>query len=174
MLISTIRRVTPAHQIITLPQSVPPPHDAWMAAARKAVRSTFAFLRMENALSVELLFVDEAEIRELNRSRRNRDAVTDVLSFPALALRPGDQPRSAAAPEDWQDGRIALGSIVICTQRAIEQADAYGHSPLRECAFLAAHSALHLLGYDHETSPEDEAQMFALQDQILRAANILR
>lgn len=174
MLISSFRRVTPAHQIITLPQSVPPPHDAWMAAARKAVRSTFAFLKIENPLCVELLFVDEMEIRTLNRTQRNRDAVTDVLSFPALALHPGDQPRCAAAPEDFQDGRIAIGSIVICTQRAIEQAETYGHSPLRECAFLAAHSALHLLGYDHETSPEDEAQMFALQDQILQAANILR
>lgn len=174
MLVSSIRRVSPAHQIITLPQSVPPPHDAWVAAARKAVRSTFAFLKIENPLSVELLFVDETEIRTLNRNQRNRDAVTDVLSFPALVLHPGDQPCSAAAPEDFQSGRIAIGSIVICTQRAIEQAEAYGHSALRECAFLAAHSALHLLGYDHETSPEDEAQMFALQDQILQAANILR
>ena len=123
---------------------------------------------------MELLFVDEETIQTLNRTERGKDAVTDVLSFPALPIHPGEQPRDAAEPDDYQAGRIALGSIVICTRRAIEQAEAYGHSPVRECAFLAAHSALHLLGYDHETSPEDESQMFALQDKILQRANILR
>ena len=174
MLVPLIRRIVPGHRIITLPQSDPAPHAAWITAAQKAIRSTFAYLGIQDALSVELLFVDEATIQTLNRTERGKDAVTDVLSFPALPIHPGEQPRDAAEPDDRQAGRIALGSIVICTCRAIEQAEAYGHSPVRECAFLAAHSALHLLGYDHETSPEDESQMFALQNQILRRANILR
>ena len=174
MLVPLIRRIVPGHRITTLPQSDPAPHAAWIAAAQKAIRSTFAYLGIQDPLSVELLFVDEETIQTLNRTERGKDAVTDVLSFPALPIHPGEQPRDAAEPDDYQAGRIALGSIVICTRRAIEQAEAYGHSPVRECAFLAAHSALHLLGSDHETSPEDESQMFALQDKILQRANILR
>lgn len=174
MQVPAVRRVAPSHRILTLPQSAPLPHPSWAAVARKAVRSAFAFLKIEDPTVVELLFVDESAIRALNSSARGRDSVTDVLSFPALSLTPGQQPRRMAGAADWTDGRIALGSIVICTQRALAQADEYGHSPIREFAFLAAHSALHLLGYDHETSSEDEKRMFALQEQILKAANILR
>ena len=174
MIVPVIRRVVPSHRIMTLTQSGPAPHPAWITAAQKAVRSAFAYLAVEDPLFIELVFVSADRIRALNRQTRGKDSVTDVLSFPALILRPGQQPRSAADAEDWTAGYICLGSVVVCTERALTQASEYGHSPVREFAFLAAHSALHLLGYDHETSQEDEKRMFALQERILKAANMVR
>ncbi len=174
MHIHMIRRVTPNTKIITTAESATEPRAAWIAAAHKAIRSTFAYMGIRSPMSVELLFVDGETIRTLNRENREKDSVTDVLSFPALPLSAGEEPGTVAEATDWQKGRISLGSIVICTDRALEQAESYGHSPIREFAFLAAHSALHLLGYDHETSEEDERKMFGLQEKILQSANILR
>ncbi|MBR5519992.1 MAG: rRNA maturation RNase YbeY [Clostridia bacterium] len=174
MHIHKIKRIVPTHKIVTTVESATEVRAAWLAAAHKAIRSTLAHMAVNAPISVELLFVDGEAIQTLNRDTRKKDAVTDVLSFPALAITPGEQPALAAEATDWQGGKIALGSIVICTDRALAQAEEYGHSPLREFAFLAAHSVLHLLGYDHETSEEDEKQMFALQAEILKAANILR
>ena len=102
---------------------------------------------------VSITFVDEDEIRALNRDYRNKDTVTDVLSFPInseLAMGPS----------------TSLGDIAICIKIAQKQAEEYGHSFERELAFLVTHGMLHLLGYNHE-SPEDEAEMCAAQEQIL-------
>ena len=174
MHIHLIKRVVPNHKIITTAESATEVRAAWIAAAHKAIRAGLAYLGITAPCSTELLFVDEDTIRTLNRNNREKDAVTDVLSFPALPIAAGEQPGEIASPTDWLKGRVGLGSIVICTDRALAQAEEYGHSPVREFAFLAAHSTLHLLGYDHETSEADEAEMFALQERILRSANILR
>jgi len=104
---------------------------------------------------VSVLVTDDTEIRRLNRRFCGKDKATDVLSFPL-------------------DGGVNLGDIVISLPRAAEQALAYGHSLPRELAFLTAHGVLHLLGYDHETSPADEATMLAKQEAILTALNIPR
>lgn len=174
MIVTDIRRVSPRHTIDMTIDCKTPLMDTWISGAKKAIRSVLAAQEIRTPVSVELIFVTEDTIQTLNRENRNKDAVTDVLSFPALPLRPGDQPDTAADAGDCTDGKIALGSIVICVDRALQQAREYGHSPRREFAFLAAHSTLHLLGYDHETSDEDEEEMFALQKKILLTANILR
>ena len=72
------------------------------------------------------------------------------------------------------DEHVMLGDIVISVEKAREQAAEYGHSLRREIAFLAVHSVLHLLGYDHETSEEDEKEMFDLQEKIMNALGIGR
>lgn len=120
---------------------------------------------------VNLFLVNNEEIRRINREQREIDRVTDVLSFPMLEQENGE---TVIYDEDFVDGRVLLGDIVISAERAKEQAEAYGHSFLRELGFLTVHSLLHLLGYDHETSEEEEKEMFEKQEKILRSVGLTR
>ena len=115
---------------------------------------------------VEVVIASEDEIRSLNNETRGIDKVTDVLSFPMFE---STEDMSADA-----DGTVFLGSMVICKERALQQADEYGHSALREVSFLAVHSVLHLLGYDHELGAEYEREMFDKQTAVLDSMGITR
>ena len=95
---------------------------------------------------VSVSFVEPEEIQELNRTYRDKDAVTDVLSFP--------QYEDLSEVDELEE--ICLGDVVICTERAKEQAEEFGHSIERELVYLFVHSICHLLGYDHETEEERE------------------
>ena len=97
---------------------------------------------------VSVTFTDDEAIRELNKQFRDKDASTDVLSFP-------------------MDEDDTLGDIVISVEHAIAQAEEYGHPLEREIAFLTVHSVLHLLGWDHERSEDEEKAMFLRQEEIL-------
>ncbi len=114
---------------------------------------------------VSVLLVENEEIMRINREFRDKDSVTDVLSFPMLDMKDG---RFLEEPgiQDLDNGKLFLGDIVISVPKAIEQAEEYGHEIHREIAFLAAHGLLHLLGYDHEKL-EDENIMINRQNQIL-------
>ena len=131
-----------------------------------AVRGALSHLGFDRDCSVSVTLTDDAHIRELNCEYRGIDRPTDVLSFPMYSFSDGDEP-----PEN---GEFTLGDIVISVERAKAQAEEYGHPVRREIAFLAVHSTLHLLGWDHETSPEDERAMFAKQDEIMTALGIGR
>ncbi len=109
-----------------------------------------------------VLITDAEEIQTLNNTYRNIDRVTDVLTFPAWE---GD---AILCPPDGY-----LGDIAICYERAVEQAEEYGHSLERELAFLAVHGSLHLMGYDH-MEPEDEKKMIHKQEEILQAMGLSR
>ena len=125
-------------------------------------------------LCMELVFTDEAGIRALNAAERGIDAVTDVLSFPNLEGIRGVPLRKGDFPFDIdEEGALFLGSVVICRQRAAEQAQEYGHSLRREVYYLAVHGLCHLLGYDHETE-EDKAEMRAREEAVLAEMNIAR
>lgn len=125
-------------------------------------------------LSVEIVFTDADGIRKLNAQTRGKDAVTDVLSYPNLEGILGKEIRRAEHPFDLdEEGNIFLGSIVICRERAAEQAEEYGHSLRREIYYLAVHGLCHLLGYDHETE-EERAQMRAREESILNSIGIPR
>lgn len=125
---------------------------------------------------ISLSLVDDDAIRVLNRTHRDIDRATDVLSFPLV---PFTSPASYDFLEETDEcfdpdtGMLVLGDIVISVQHVFAQADAYGHSVLREFAFLTAHSMLHLLGYDHMT-PEEASVMEAKQEQILKILSIGR
>ena len=106
---------------------------------------------------ISLSFVDNDAIKELNKETRNKDAVTDVLSFPMLEA--DEDGTLIIYDEDIVDDYVLLGDIVISAERAVEQSKEYGHSLIREICFLAVHSALHLLGYDHERSVDDKRMM---------------
>ena len=123
---------------------------------RRAVRSTLAYEGLGGRYEVSVSFTDNEGIRELNHRFRGIDAPTDVLSFPLFEGGEG-MPCEGAA----------LGDIVLSLERCREQAESFGHSFFRECAFLTVHSSLHLLGYDHETGEEDEKDMRARQSAIV-------
>jgi probable rRNA maturation factor len=125
-------------------------------------------------LLVEVLFVEEEEIRALNSEQRGVDKVTDVLSFPALDGIRGKSLQKKDYPfEIDEDGNLFLGSVVVCKQRAKEQAEEYGHSYKRELHYLIVHGVMHCLGYDHETD-EDKAQMRAMEETALQKAGAKR
>ena len=126
------------------------------------------------ALCMELVFTDEEGIRSLNASTRGKDAVTDVLSFPNLENIFCKPIRKADFPFDTdEEGNLFLGSVVICRQRAAQQAEEYGHSLEREVYYLAVHGLCHLLGYDHEEE-SDKALMREREERILSAMNLGR
>ena len=125
---------------------------------RRAVEETLAYEGVLDDCEVSVTLCDNEEIRELNKKFRNIDRATDVLSFPLF-------------DDDGMDAHVEeldcmLGDIVLSLERARLQAEEFGHSFEREVAFLTVHSTLHLLGYDHETSPEEEADMRRRQSEI--------
>lgn len=115
---------------------------------------------------VSITFTDNEGIRQLNKEYRNKDAATDVLSFPMYTWEDDDQPEA--------DMAVELGDIVLSLEKADAQAKEYGHSFQRETAFLTVHSVLHLLGYDHERSEEEEKDMFRRQEEIMTKLGLKR
>lgn len=139
----------------------------------RAADAAFAALSLAGEAEVEVNFVTEEEIRELNARTRDTDRVTDVLSYPMLdEIRPftrEDYPFDV----DPENGRVPLGSIVICRDVAARQAEEYGHSRDREETYLFVHGLLHLLGYDHMTE-EDKSVMREAEERILSAIGQVR
>lgn len=126
---------------------------------KKLVTFALKYQKIDNAI-FNIIIVDEEKIRYLNKNYRNKDSITDVISF---------------ALEDDNtfiktDMRI-LGDIYICLKRAKDQSIEYGHSFLRELSFLTIHGLLHLLGYDHMEEKEEKI-MFKLQEMILNEYGI--
>ena len=129
---------------------------------REAIETTLDFEDFQNVCEVSVTFTDNEGIQELNKKFRQIDKPTDVLSFPLFDFE-GD------CEEPPIDEMISnLGDIVISLERAQEQAEEFGHSFKREVAFLTVHSMLHLLGYDHEKSEEEDKEMRAKQTEIMR------
>ena len=125
-------------------------------------------------LAAEIIFADEDGIRELNARFRDKDAVTDVLSFPTLEGICGKKILRRNFPYDiGEDGCLMIGSIAICEKRAHEQAEEYGHSYMRELMYLAVHGLCHLLGYDHEEE-EDKQLMRQKEERILKRLGLER
>lgn len=125
---------------------------------------------------VSLTVTGDEEIRAINRDQRGIDAATDVLSFPMTQYpQAGDFAFLEEAADAFhpESGELMLGDIVISADHVRRQAREYGHSELREFAFLTAHSMLHLIGYDH-MEPQEAAVMEEKQEAILNALNITR
>lgn len=141
-------------------------HYSLKMLIRRTVLETLRYEGMENDVEVSVTFTDNEGIRELNKKFRGKDTPTDVLSFPLL-----DYEGESEEPF-FDDLCCNLGDIVISLERAMAQANEYGHSFEREVAFLTAHSMLHLLGYDHETSEEDDIDMRRRQDDIMESLGL--
>lgn len=127
---------------------------------------------------ISLLFVDNEEIREINRDTRGMDKATDVLSFPMLEY-PKDKVfkdvyKDTKFNEIYLDGdELVLGDMVLSLERAKEQSIEYNHSFNREVCYLVVHSILHLLGYDH-MEDEEKKRMREREEEILGNLNITR
>lgn len=122
---------------------------------------------------LNLMFTDNEGIQVLNGEFRGLDQATDVLSFPAYELDVLLEECMDEIDGEYIEEELFLGDIAISMERAQEQAEEYGHSLLRETAFLALHGALHLMGYDHMT-PEEEEQMTAKQEALLCLVGVNR
>ena len=122
-------------------------------------------------VQVFVLLTDDREIHEMNRDHRHIDRPTDVLSFPMAEYPvPGDfSDLEAREPDAFHpvSGELILGDIIISLDRLAAQAEEYGHSQIRELAFLTAHSMLHLMGYDHMVD-EERLVMEKKQEEILK------
>ena len=128
---------------------------------KKAVKETLTEEKFEYPAEISVSFVDNQKIHELNREYREKDRPTDVLSFPMWE-------KEELADGSALDGHaVTLGDIIISAEKAKAQAEEYGHSIEREITFLSVHSTLHLLGYDHEVSADDEAYMNKKQEEVL-------
>ena len=125
-------------------------------------------------LSMEIIFADKEEIKRLNSEFRKIDKKTDVLSFPTLDNIRGKALKATDFLYDIdEDGKLFLGSVVICTEVAKVQAEEYGHSYERELFYLAAHGVCHLLGYDHMTE-EDKQEMRGKEERVLKKLHLTR
>jgi len=113
---------------------------------------------------ISVTFVDMEEIHELNKEYRDVDRPTDVLSFPQFYDLEEEIP---------EVGEICLGDVVICRDKAAEQAEEFGHSFEREIIYLFVHSVLHLLGYDH-MEDDEKACMRAREEQIMEHLGVFR
>ncbi len=132
-------------------------------------------LSLPKNIKVNLNFVDEKTIQELNKSTRAIDKVTDVLTYPYVELKPNEKLDVSKYSFDLDptDGTLTIGDIYICVPRAREQADAFNHSLNREICFLFCHGLLHICGYDH-INEKDSETMEALQEKILDSLKITR
>lgn len=147
------------------------------AVAVKVIGEALAFEKCPYEVEVALLLTDSEKIHAMNKEFRGIDRPTDVLSFPNVDYEtPADFSGIEEIAEDYfnpESGELCLGDIVINVDKVYEQAVEYGHSPLREYAFLIAHSMLHLLGYDHMERGE-AAVMEDKQEEILKRLGITR
>ncbi|SFX25663.1 rRNA maturation RNase YbeY [Ruminococcus sp. XPD3002] len=116
---------------------------------------------------VSVSFVSNNEIKNLNKIYRNKDSVTDVLSFPLTS-------EDGTVELNPETGAVQLGDVVISLETAVKQAQNFGHSLEREIGFLTVHSMLHLLGYDHETSQLDQRIMREKEESVLEKLGISR
>ncbi|NLJ78098.1 MAG: rRNA maturation RNase YbeY [Tissierellia bacterium] len=125
----------------------------------EALRETLLLEGESPCYEISVSFVDNEEIRELNRDYRGVDKETDVLSFPLQ--------------EDFMVSTPLLGYIVISAEKALEQSNEYGHSFIREVAYLVVHSTLHLLGYDH-MGDDEKLDMRNSEKEIMRRLNLFK
>ena len=126
---------------------------------RRSCNAVLEYEKFEGPAEISVTFVDNAAIQELNAQYRGKDMPTDVLSFPL-----GE---NGVYDKNEDTGASLLGDIVISMEKAMEQAELYGHALQREVAFLTVHSKLHLLGYDHEAGGLEAVRMREKEEAVL-------
>ena len=134
---------------------------------RDVAKATFQYFSQKDIFITEVNIISPEEIKEINKAERGVDSVTDVLSFPAQDI--GGKLPVEADDFDYgekENGKVILGTLCICRDRAKEQANEYGHSIEREIGFLTVHGLLHILGFDH-IEEKDEIIMRGHQTAIL-------
>lgn len=124
------------------------------------------------ACEMDITIVDDESIRQVNAEQRGKDSATDVLSFPMYEFYNGQAQEDLE--EEVDSACVMLGDMLLNYDRAVQQAQEYGHTTARECGFLTVHSVLHLLGYDHERQDEDRVLMRSKEEQNLTTLGLVR
>lgn len=133
---------------------------------RTCIEATLAAEEIHVRCEINVLVTNDEGIRTINRESRQIDQATDVLSFPMFQLDAGAPPADWADYQDPQTGLVPLGDMCISRQRAMAQAQEFGHSLRREVGYLTIHSMLHLLGYDHLDEGPMKKQMRGREEAI--------
>ena len=157
---------------IPITADVPGVNEGQRAFIRKVIRTALAAEGVDFPCEVDVCITSDQGIHEVNREMRGVDRPTDVLSFPAFALTPGELPGEEDA--DPATGLVPLGDMCLSMERVHAQAKEYGHTNRRELAYLVVHSVLHLLGYDHLDEGPQKAQMRAREEAIMEELGISR
>ena len=157
---------------IPVEADVPGINDGLRAFIRKVIRTALEAEGVTLPCEVDVLVTSDSGIHELNLAQRGVDAPTDVLSFPALELRPGEKPTEDDA--DPGTRLVPLGDMALSYERVSAQAKEYGHSKSRELAYLVTHSVLHLLGYDHLDEGPQKALMREHEEIIMEKLELPR
>ena len=126
---------------------------------RRCCNAVLRMEKFEGPAEISVIFVDNQQIRKLNAQYRSKDVETDVLSFP--------MGENGVYDVNHSTGAKILGDVVISMEKAVEQAERFGHSLEREVGYLTAHSMLHLLGYDHEKSGIEKVRMREKEEQVM-------
>ena len=161
-----------AKHTIMISADVPGVDEGLRPCLRKAIRTALDTEGVDVPCEINVLITNDVGIHRINLDMRGVDAPTDVLSFPMFALAPGDKP--ARQDADPATGLIPLGDMCISLERARAQAKEYGHANRRELAYLAVHSALHLLGYDHLDEGPEKARMRAREEAVMAELGLER
>lgn len=133
---------------------------------RRCCHAVLVQENFEGSAEISVTFVDDEQIKELNKTHRSIDKATDVLSFPL-----GE---NGVYDINHETGAKMLGDIVISMERAVAQAEEYGHPLQREVAFLTVHSMLHLLGYDHVNGGLEAVHMREKEESVLTQLGLKR
>lgn len=167
------RNRTMNHEIIIeseLEEDVAP----WEALLREVIPAALSAEGVALPCEVDVLLTDDGGIHEINLEQRGVDSPTDVLSFPMFELVAGTPLAEQEAETDPDTGLVPLGDMVLSVERAVAQGAEFGHGTRRELAYLAVHSVLHLLGYDHMDDGPMQKQMRAREEAILDGLGITR
>ena len=148
------------------------PEDRLFPMLRHTIAAALDAEGVELPCEIDVLLTDDEGIQEVNEQMRGIDLPTDVLSFPMFTLAPGEHPTKEDC--DPGSGAVPLGDMCISVERARSQAQEFGHSFEREINYLAVHSVLHLLGYDHLDEGPMKAQMREHEEAIMKALDLER
>ena len=140
----------------------------------KCIETTLGAENITVPCEINVLVTNDKGIHAINLASRQIDRPTDVLSFPMFQLTAGNP------PSDWEDyrdpdsGLVPLGDMCISLERAMAQAEEFGHSFQREIAYLTAHSMLHLLGYDHVAGGIESVHMREKEEEVMKQLGLPR
>ncbi len=140
-------------------------YNKYLPTLKRLTNKTFNLLKVKGNYVIELNFVDNKQIKKINKIYRKIDKVTDVISFAFLELKKGEVKIKSTQPQ-------FLGEIDISIDKIISQAKEFKHSFEFELIYLYIHGLLHLLGYDHVHNEKKRETMFALEDKILKGEKI--
>lgn len=144
------------------------------ALIRRCIRTVLDAEKISVPCEINVLITDNQGIRNLNRTYRDVDSETDVLSFPMFELEPGQFPKQVSDMMDPGSDTVALGDIAVSAEKIRSQAAEYGHSEERELGYLTVHSTLHLLGYDHVDEGIMKRRMRQREEEIVSLLGLER